>query len=38
MAKLVVASAQQQMRLFDSPDSYRKEMTRFLNMARKARS
>ena len=34
MPKLVVASAQQQMRLFDSPDSYRKELTRFLNMAR----
>ena len=34
MSKLVVASAQQQMRLFDSPDSYRKELTRFLNMAR----
>ena len=33
MAKLVVASAQQQMRLFDSPDGYRKELTRFLNMA-----
>jgi len=30
----VVASAQQQMRLFDSPDSYRKELTRFLYMAR----
>jgi len=34
MPKLVVASAQQQMRLFDSPDRYRKELTRFLNMAR----
>jgi predicted amidohydrolase len=34
VAKLVVASAQEQMRLFDSPDSYRKELTRFLNMAR----
>lgn len=34
MAKLVVASAQQQMRLFDSPDSYRKEVSRFLVMAR----
>jgi predicted amidohydrolase len=34
MSKPVVASAQQQMRLFDSPDSYRKELTRFLNMAR----
>jgi predicted amidohydrolase len=34
MSKLIVASAQQQMRLFDSPDSYRKELTRFLNMAR----
>ena len=34
MAKLIVASVQQQMRLFDSPDSYRKELTRFLHMAR----
>jgi predicted amidohydrolase len=34
MPKLVVASVQQQMRLFDSPDSYRKELTRFLNIAR----
>ncbi len=34
MPKLVVASVQQQMRLFDSPESYRKELTRFLNMAR----
>ena len=34
MKNLVVASAQQQMRLFDSPDSYRKELTRFLYMAR----
>ena len=34
MAKLVVASAQQQMRLFDSPDAFRKELTRFLHMAR----
>jgi predicted amidohydrolase len=34
MAKLVVASVQQQMRLFDAPDSYRKELTRFLHMAR----
>jgi predicted amidohydrolase len=34
MTKLVVASAQQQMRLFDSPDSYRKELGRFLHMAR----
>ena len=38
MPKLVVASAQQQMRLFDSPDSYRKELTRFLNMARAKRA
>jgi len=34
MGKLVVASAQQQMRLFDSPDSYRKDLSRFLHMAR----
>ncbi len=34
MDKLIVASAQQQMRLFDSADSYRKELTRFLHMAR----
>ena len=34
MPGLVVASAQQQMRLFDSPDSYRKELGRFLHMAR----
>lgn len=34
MDKLIVASAQQQMRLFDSVDSYRKELNRFLYMAR----
>ncbi len=34
MDKLIVASAQQQMRLFDSSESYRKELTRFLHMAR----
>ncbi len=34
MDKLIVASAQQQMRLFDSSESYRKELTRFLYMAR----
>ena len=34
MAKLVVASVQQQMRLFDTPDNYRKELGRFLHMAR----
>jgi predicted amidohydrolase len=34
MGKLKVASAQQQMRLFDSPESYRKELGRFLHMAR----
>lgn len=34
MDKLVVASAQQHMRLFDSPESYRKELNRFLAMAR----
>ena len=34
MAKLIVASAQQQMRLFDSPESYRKELSRFAHMAR----
>lgn len=34
MKKLIVASAQQQMRLFDSLDSYRKELKRFLYMAR----
>ena len=34
MKKLVVASAQQHMRLFDSPESYRKELNRFLAMAR----
>lgn len=34
MTKLIVASAQQQMRLFDSPESYRKELNRFLYMAR----
>ncbi len=34
MDKLIIASAQQQMRLFDSVDSYRKELNRFLYMAR----
>lgn len=34
MDKLIVASAQQQMRLFESPDGYRRELIRFLNMAR----
>lgn len=34
MDKLIVASAQQQMRLFDSVESYRKELARFLHMAR----
>jgi predicted amidohydrolase len=34
MKKLIVASAQQQMRLFDSLESYRKELNRFLYMAR----
>ena len=37
MAKVIVASAQQQMRLFDSPDSYRKELGRFPHMARAER-
>ena len=34
MNKLTVACAQQQMRLFDSLESYRKELNRFLYMAR----
>ena len=34
MAKLIVASVQQQMRLFDSLDAYRKELNRFLHLAR----
>ncbi len=34
MANVVVAGAQQQMRLFDSLESYRKELGRFLHMAR----
>jgi len=34
MKKLTVACAQQQMRLFDSLESYRKELNRFLYMAR----
>jgi len=34
MSNLIVASAQQQMRLFDAPEDYRKEMNRFLHMAR----
>ena len=31
---MIVACAQQQMRLFDSHDSFRREISRFLNMAR----
>jgi predicted amidohydrolase len=38
MPNLVVASVQQQMRLYNSPDSYRKELTRFLYMARAKRA
>jgi predicted amidohydrolase len=34
VGKLIVACAQQQMRLFDSSDSFRREISRFLNMAR----
>ncbi len=34
MTNLVVACAQQQMRLFDSAEAYRKELSRFLHMAR----
>jgi predicted amidohydrolase len=34
MKRLVVACAQQQMRLFDAMDSYYKELDRFLHMAR----
>ncbi|HEX9115276.1 MAG TPA: nitrilase-related carbon-nitrogen hydrolase [Anaerolineae bacterium] len=34
MPKLVVASVQQQMRLFDALDEYRKELNRFLYLAR----
>lgn len=34
LSKMIVACAQQQMRLFDSPDSFRREISRFLNMAR----
>ncbi len=34
MPKLVVASVQQQMRLFESLDEYRKELNRFLYLAR----
>lgn len=34
MANVVVATAQQQMRLFDSLEGYRKELGRFLHMAR----
>jgi len=33
MRKLVVATTQQQMRLFDSVESYRKELGRFMHMA-----
>jgi predicted amidohydrolase len=32
--KALIACAQQQMRLFDSPDAFRREISRFLNMAR----
>jgi predicted amidohydrolase len=32
--KTLIACAQQQMRLFDSPDGFRREISRFLNMAR----
>lgn len=34
MNKAIIACAQQQMRLFDSADSFRREISRFLNMAR----
>jgi predicted amidohydrolase len=34
VSKVIVACAQQQMRLFDSSDSFRREISRFLNMAR----
>ena len=34
MTNLVVACAQQQMRLFDSAEAYRKELSRFLHLAR----
>lgn len=34
MSKVIIACAQQQMRLFDTPDSFRREISRFLNMAR----
>ena len=34
MSKVIVACAQQQMRLFDTLDSFRREISRFLNMAR----
>lgn len=33
MRKIIVATTQQQMRLFDSVESYRKELSRFLHMA-----
>lgn len=32
--KVIIACAQQQMRLFESSDSFRREISRFLNMAR----
>ncbi|MGE5603546.1 MAG: hypothetical protein ACM30E_10875, partial [Nitrososphaerales archaeon] len=34
MNKVIIASAQQQMRLFESSDAFRREISRFLNMAR----
>jgi predicted amidohydrolase len=34
MQKLTIATTQQQMRLFDSAESFRKELNRFLHMAR----
>ena len=34
MSKAIIACAQQQMRLFDTSDSFRREISRFLNMAR----
>jgi len=34
VSKVIIACAQQQMRLFNAPDSFRREISRFLNMAR----
>ena len=34
MNKVIIACAQQQMRLFESSDGFRREISRFLNMAR----